>query len=421
MLDRAISDITAYQAWKKLDPGKGFPIDQRFAALPALTKRDIREHFPQGMLPPGADLEGAVARGEVELVSTSGTTDDKVTNIWNQKWWDAAERASWKLNSHTAKITAAEHREAILVNARNVGFISDDADLPFEKRRLARYLYLNEKTDPTRWTSALMRRMVGEINAFQPGILEAAPSLLARLSRFISINRLEVFQPPLVTFTYEYTTLVDFRQIKKAFKGPFASSYGTTETGYVFMQCEAGKYHQNSDFCRVDFQRLGSGQGGPLLGRLLVTPFDNPWNHLVRFDTGDLATLEASGVCPCGRKSGIILSALNGRRASLTLTTRGRLVALSELDGHISRLEGVEEYEVVQTDQRTYELHLVCPKEEEMRLIKEAGRGLKKLYGAEAVIKVGFQPDIAPGSSGKYLVSRALFPIDFEKYLEAGA
>lgn len=418
MLNTALSEIAAYQSWIKFDPGKNFPVDQRFAALPALTKKDIRENFPMGMFPSGTDIESAIAIGEINLVNTSGTTDDKVTNIWNQKWWDASERASWKLNSQATKVMTGEHREAILANPLNVGFISDDVDLPFEKRRLARYLYLNEKTDPTQWTPAFMQRIVEEINSFQPEVLEANPSLLARLSRFISVSKLRVFQPDIITFTYEYNTLSHFRQIKKSFKGPFSSSYGTTETGYVFMQCEAGNFHQNSDFCRVDFQPLKPEHGGPLLGRILVTPFDNSWSYFIRFDTGDLVTLKASDICPCGRNSGMILSSLNGRRANLTLTTQGRLITLSELDRNISDLGGIEEYKLVQIDELTYEMYLACSEKEKTYLSKEAERRLKNLYGTDAVIKVIFKKDIAPESSGKYLVSRALFPIDFEKYLD---
>jgi len=417
-LNTALSKIAAYRHWNKLDPGENFPIDQRFAALPSLTKKDIRDNFPQRLLPAGTDLESAIASGEIELVNTSGTTEDGVINIWNQKWWDASEQASWKLNSYTAKVMTGEHQEAILANPLNVGIISNNVNLSFEKRRLARFLYLNEKTDPTQWTGSLMQRMVDEINSFKPKTLEANPSLLARLSRFISSNNLRVYQPDIITFTYEYNTITHLRQINKAFIGPFSSSYGTTETGYVFMQCEAGNFHQNIDFCRVDFQPLKPEQGGPLLGKILVTPFDNPWNYFIRFDTGDLATLEASGVCPCGRNSGVILSSLNGRWANLTLTRDGRLITLSELDQRMSNLEGVEEYKLIQKDEMTYEILLVCSEEKRIKLIRETKNILKNLYGKDAVVIVILGHDITLERSGKYLISKALFPIDQKIYLD---
>jgi len=100
ILDEALARVAVYQNWKSLDPGPAHDIDARYAALPALTKKEIREHFPLGMLPDGTDLNQGLATGEVCLIDTSGTTADKITNVWNQKWWDASEMSSWKLNSY---------------------------------------------------------------------------------------------------------------------------------------------------------------------------------------------------------------------------------------------------------------------------------------------------------------------------------
>jgi phenylacetate-coenzyme A ligase PaaK-like adenylate-forming protein len=417
-LDTALNQVAVYKAWQKLDPGLKYPVDERFAALPALTKKDIRDNFPQGMLPSNVSLKQGVESGEIGLVETSGTTDDKVTNIWNQKWWDASERASWNLNSDMAKIATGDHREAILVNAWNVGFVSDAVSLPMEKRRLSRFLYLNEKTSPTLWYPGLLERMIEELNIFQPAVLEANPSMLAQLCRYIAAKGKTVFQPGIIVFTYEYPTNFHHRQIRQVFQCPLTSSYGTTETGYVFMQCEKGKFHQNSEFCRVDFQPLQAEHGGPLTGRILATPLQNPWSYYIRFDTGDLAQLEESGKCDCGRNSGLILSSISGRKASLTLTCEGRLVTLHELDCAISTLGRVDEYKLVQAGVVTYELHLVSQRPDKERLSKEATDILKNLYGDKAQISIIFQAAIAAESSGKYLIAKALFRIDLEKYLE---
>ena len=75
-----------------LIPVLEYSADYRFACMPALTKKDIREHFPD-VLPPGLDIAKGIESGQIELVQTSGTTDDKITNLWNQKWWDASEQS----------------------------------------------------------------------------------------------------------------------------------------------------------------------------------------------------------------------------------------------------------------------------------------------------------------------------------------
>ena len=66
----------------------------------------------------------------------------------------------------------------------------------WKKGRPDVFCILNEKTDPLAWTPALMDRMVSEINDFQPVVLEANPSYLARLARYIASKGGSVFQPP---------------------------------------------------------------------------------------------------------------------------------------------------------------------------------------------------------------------------------
>ncbi len=418
VLEKALNQVPAYKSWQAFDPGKEHDIDFRYAMMPVLTKEDIRNRSPQGFVPVDRDVQQSLASKEIELIETSGTINEKVTNIWNQKWWDASERASWKLNSYASKIMTGNHREAILVNPLNVGIKSDDHPLPLEKRRLARFLYLNEKTDTLSWTKEHMDRMVEDLKTFKPEVLEANPSLLAKLCRYIAESKMPVFQPGLIVLTYESPTNLHLKQIKQVFDAPVASSYGTTETGYVFMQCEQGKFHQNTEFCRVDFQPLKPEHGGPFLGRILVTTFNNPWYYIVRFDVGDLVRIDESGSCSCGRKSGLTLSAVEGRTNDVTLTCSGRLVTMRELDNALSELVGIDEYQLRQETPKNYNLHLVTHRINKRVLSQEATDILKKLYGEKAEITVSYEKAIHPETSGKYRVSGALFPIKIDEFID---
>ncbi len=420
ILETALT-LGAYESWRACDPGPDHPIDERYAALPALTKKDIREHFPAGFVPPGKDIKKGLESGEISFVQTSGSSDVvRVTNIWNQKWWDASERASWKLNSHATRLAAEDQPEAILANARNVGFISDDGDLPFEKRRLARFLYLNEKTDPSRWTPEIMDRMIHELDIFKPVILEANPSLLAKLCRYAASMKKSVFQPGLITFTYEYPSSLHLRQIRRVFKTPLASSYGTTETGYIFMQCEAGKFHQNGEYCRVDLQPLKKEHGGPGVGRILVTTFDNPWYYMFRFDVGDLGRIDEEQSCPCGRDSGIIVAAIEGRFINATLDCAGRLVTLRRLDESMGGIRAIDEYRLEQSAPGVYNLHLSSQRRDRDRLGREVKEKLRKVYGKDADISIVYEDFLCPEDSGKYCLAKTLFPLKIEDYLDAG-
>jgi phenylacetate-CoA ligase len=417
-LDTALTEISAYASWRSYDPGPEFSVDYRYRAMPFLTKNDIRNFTAKSFVPPGLDLQKGLDSGEISYVDTSGTTGDKVTNIWNQKWWDASERASWQLNSHAARLATGDHPEAILVNPLNVGIPSDTADLPMESRRLARFLYLSERTGYMTWTTAHMDRMIRELAIFKPVILEANPSLLAKLSRYIYESNQTVYQPGLIVLTYENPTSFHYRQIRRVFSCPTASSYGTTETGYVFMQCEAGKFHQNMEYCRVDFQPLKKEHGGPSLGRILVTPFHNDWYKLVRFDVGDLVRLDTTGKCACGRNEGMILAATEGRTVNITLTVSGRVVTSRELDINLSVIEGIDEFKLEQITPDSYELHVACHTADKQKLTAQATAELKELYGKNAKITVLHEDVIAPESSGKYRLAKTLFPVNIEDYLQ---
>ena len=413
-LDAALSNCDFYRTWQDHDPGKERSIDERFAALPVLTKKDIRENFPAGFVPKGRDLEAALARKEIEYVATSGTTEEKVTNIWNQRWWDRGEQASWKLNKYLSAVATGEHREVILTSAKSVGFLNDEKDLGLNERRLARFLYLNEKSSPHLWKKKHYQRMADELAEYKPDILEANPSYLSRLCFWALRNKVKLFQPKAVVFTYELPLFGQIDLVKKCFDVPCVSSFGATETGYVFIECEHGRLHQNSDFCRVYFEPFSKKHGGPFVGRGLVTTFHNEWYQLVRFDTGDVLRL-AQHKCPCGRSGGYFLQSVEGRLAYCTRGVNGRLVTPAELDRVLFKAADLWSYQLFQSDDKKYLLRL--PLSRSADIVDRLVAALKFLYGKNAKIGLEFNADILPGLSGKYVYSQSRLPLEVKDFL----
>lgn len=412
LLETALASVPGYVSWRRDDPDQMHNIDLRFAAMPILTKEDLRAHFPRGFMYPDRDLEAGLASKDIQFVKTSGSSGEQVTNIWNQIWWNKSEVASWQLNSHACANSTGMPREAILASPLSVGFKSDHGDLPMERRLLDRFLFLNDLADPLAWTDSYMDRMIDEINIFRPATLEANPSLLSKLCRYIIQNNRSVFQPSLIVITYELMSRLHLKNIRAVFNSPLASSYGSTETGYVFMECEAGKLHQNIDFCRVDFQPLKKKHGGPLIGRILVSVFQNPWTAIIRFDVGDLVHIDENQSCPCGRKHGLILSAIEGRTINLTLTTEGLAITQRMADEVISGIDNIQEYKLVQTGPMAYDLYVVCNGSHFHDITLRAYQVLRELYGQDANITVKRVDAFAPEASGKYRLVSAEFGID---------
>jgi phenylacetate-coenzyme A ligase PaaK-like adenylate-forming protein len=375
----------------------------------------MREHFPLGLVANHGNVEEALARDEIEYTFTSGTTSEKVVNLWNQRWWNSAEAASWKLNAHTARLVYPQ-REAKLASALNVG-IHCEEDLPMSHRIMGRVLYLNEKLSVIAWQRRHFERMARELAEYQPVVLEANPSLLARLAYWAMDNGVELYSPAVIVFTYELPSLIHLAAIRRVFRSPFASSFGTTETGFVMMQCEEGAFHQNTEFCRIDFHPCKPQYGGPELGRILVTTFGNPWSSILRFDTGDLVRLHPAGRCACGRHEGFMAQAVEGRAANATFTADGALVTTLALDTALAKHPEIRDYRLEQHGSTRYEL-IVMLTDESPEVQDRVRCALQSVYGQDGEYILTLVATILPGPSGKYRRTQANFEFDPRELFE---
>lgn len=411
-LELALADVPGYAAWRRFDPGPRAPLDARYAALPALTKRELRAHFPAGFVPRQRELGPGLAAGEVEFAQTSGSTGDRVTLVFNPAWWEESERAAWGLNRHARRFADGRHREAVLASPRCVGPGYTPRPLGVGERTIGRHLYVNQKLNPAAWTAADVRRMAREINAYEPVAIEGDPAYLAAFCRRVAASGMNVWQPRIIFLTYTFPSRLYRRQIAEVFRAPQLSSYGSTETGHVFLECEAGRLHQNVEHCRVDFIPWLPRHGGPQRGRILVTVFHNPWFAVLRFDIGDVARLDDRGPCPCGRGQGMVLRAVEGRVSHVTFDRGGNAVSVDDLDARLADVPGLAGWQ------------LELPRPGEMRLRMLAAPGgrrpdgaqararLRELYGESVRVGAAVASSLRHEPSGKIRFVRAGFRSD---------
>ncbi len=415
-LETALHRVAAYKNWQVFDSGSSASIDRRFRTMPTISKQDLRKHTWRKFIPADMDIDAALKTGTIKLVPTSGTIDEQVLNVWYQPWWDAAEAASWHYNSYTAALDLGKHREAILTSPLNTGILAENGVLTLEERLRGRFLYLNEKINPSLWNDQLLERIIEELEIFQPVVLEANPSYLAQVARFAYRHNFRVFQPPVIIFTYENPGILARKQIRRVFRSPLVSSYGSTEAGYVLMECEQGKLHQVSDSCRMDLEFVRPEYGYPYVGRMLLTTLTNPWRSLIRFDVGDLVQVDPSGICKCGRNGGYICKEFAGRTADLTYTTDNYPITTAMVESIINRLEFVADYQVFQRE-NIYHVHIVLEEAANAShtMAEEIIGSLLPLYGKRATIRVHFVPEIASELSGKYRRTRSDIKPDYDK------
>lgn len=411
LLDKAFTHVPLYRQWQQALPSQLDSWTANLDGLPVLTKADMRTQFPLGLMPDWQSLDAGLRSEAIEYTFTSGTTAEKVVNIWDQDWWNRSEVASWKLNSKLAALSYPQ-KQAKLASSLNVG-INCEEDLPFSHRVLGNTLYLNEKTSVLQWQPRHLKRMIDELNDFQPVILEANPSLLARLAYWAVDHQMSVFSPQSIIFTFEFPSAIHLAAIQQVFSSNLVSSYGTTETGFVMEQCEHGLMHQNTDFCRIDFVPLKPEHGGPQLGRIFVTTFDNPWNWIIRFDVGDLVRLHGDGSCQCGRSQGMIVEAVEGRVGNVMFATDGRLVTTKELDDNLAQIGFVRDYHLAQQSRSEYLLEVTLAPDAEHNSTKDRLlAGLQSVFGYDGSYDIQIVADILPGPAGKYRRTQADFDFD---------
>ena len=361
--------------------------------------------MPKGFIPRDIDFKAGIEAGTVELVTTSGTTEDRSSIVWYQRWWDDSEHAAASLHAGLDRVINGHQREAVLTTPLCAGTVCHIGDLPIEERTMGRLLFLNQQADPCRWLPRDMDRMLEELEQFQPELLEADPAYLAILCRYARDQGRSLYNPKFVSLTYEFPSRLHYRQMRRAFpRTPILSSYGSTETGHILTECEHGRFHQNTRFCHLDFQPLKPSYGEPLVGRILVTTLGNPWVSLVRFDVGDLVRLEPHP-CPCGRTGGLTVSRIAGRVRDVTFSRNGRVITVDDLDCIVGETDTLVTYQVEQTGPRDLIFHYVAATGHTPPLATMQA-GLQTLYGPDMRIITRAEAAIPTEQSGKFRLAR---------------
>lgn len=317
----ASDDPTALSAW--------------LASLPAIAKRDLRRGFPKSLVRKSCDLKDAMQKGLVEIIATSGTTENRLQVLWEWSWWDPQEREAMRLNAHVAAAMKDGFREAVLTTPVCGGSTCHIGTLSRAERTIDGMLFLNQVADPTLWNDGELGRMVDEWNDLRPDGVEADPQYLAALCRFAAAHGKAMHAPAFVTLTYEQATRGALKAMARALPSTRVFNlYGATEAGVLFMECTAGRLHHNSRHSHVELLDVGDG-----LARVVVTTLGRIWMPLLRYDIGDLVRV-AEGPCACGRgDDGYLLQRVEGR-ANDAIATAAGLVTPAALDDVVDGADG---------------------------------------------------------------------------------
>jgi phenylacetate-coenzyme A ligase PaaK-like adenylate-forming protein len=415
---RAHAEIPFYakRGRPPIDPSSA--LDDVLRATPLLTKADIRPTLPKQWVPPSVDVKAALASGDIELVETSGSTQERLRILWDKGWWMRQEDRAMRTNPLIARAHRGEfgpYKETILTTPVCGLATCHVGDLPLAERIDEHRLFLNMRPDPTFWREGDMDRMLDELAGHETVGLETDPMYFATLARYAASHGRTIDVKAFAQLTYAFTTRGNVRGIRQAYQGPLLQLYGASEVGVLFMEGADARLHHAPFTTHVELLPCKvATPGAKNVALVVVTTLDRVAQPLVRFVVGDLVQVDPNGAKMFTSVSPIVT--VEGRVQDSVVRPDGAIVTCAAID----RALGACDVAVFQVNQRD-------AARVDVDVVPEAGREKVALEGARAALAPLFEgltldvrtaTAIAAEPSGKFRVARRQFPLDLARSFE---
>jgi phenylacetate-CoA ligase len=362
-----------------------------YREIPALSKKEIVERGHQAFFADYRVIERGLQDKRYEYESTAGTTAGPMTVIMEDGWWAAQTRRAYEAHPLLAPFAHRSYRKCVLAPVGCSSNICPYEDHPFPHRYFDGTVYLNLTSDPFAFPESEWDRIVLEVQAVQPEILEGEPVYLSLLARAALRRKVRVPSLRVVILTYGKASLSHSRRIAAAFPAPQVDLYGSTEAGYLFV---GGAFQDDSRVIDANaFIELAPWrENRPDVFQIFVTTRDREAMPLLRYHTGDIVQK-----LPAGFR-------LLGRERDLYFRPDGSLVSAHEIDAALPENFSCWHWSLVQTGDTRWDFHYVA----DHAAAPEIGPALARVLGEGVRVAMFRRRVIAPAASGKFLLLKPL-------------
>lgn len=365
--------------------------DRSLANLPVITKTDLRAAFPHRLLPPGHSLDELLAQQFVELEHTSGTSEDRLPVVFGRTWWNEQEARALRLNKFIATVLD-EHpnaRRATITSPTCNGLTCPTVWASPTQRTFGNSLFVNLARIPFVLSDAELQRMADEIGAWAPQFLDVDPVHGMWFALFCERHGIKFRSLHFVICSYEFVSVVHRRILTRVFGVPVFNLYGSTETGHLLMENEAGAMKASLDTALLEVVDTDTDGIGPLL----ATTLSNDFMPLLRYRIGDLVQRNEQ---PYGTDY-----IVHGRIRDALTATDGRRVTTWRVDQCFNGLAGFAHYQLRQNADGQARLRYIPdssgPDESTLKqIVTDLEALLKTNITTESV------PTLLPEASGKF-------------------
>lgn len=274
-----------------------------YREIPPLSKGEIINVGHEAFFSDYSQVQKGLDEKRYEYESTSGTTHGPMTVIMEEGWWNAQLLRAYRAHELLAPFAERAHRKCILAPVGCSSNLCPYEDHPFPHRYFDGTVYLNLTSDPFVFPEAEWDRIIAELQAVKPEVLEGEPIYLSLLARAIQRRRVSVPSLRVVILTYGKASLVHSRRIAEAFPVPQVDLYGSTEAGYLFI---GDAFKDNSTVIEENaFVELSPYLGLSDVFQIYVTTRGREAMPLLRYHTGDVVRRTATGYRLLGREGGL--------------------------------------------------------------------------------------------------------------------
>jgi len=380
--------------------GRRFPLHEEalrwscYREIPALSKREIVETGHQSFFDDYREVERGIADRRFEFENTSGTTAAPMTIIMEDGWWAAQTRRAYRASAILRPFAERAHRKCVLAPVGCSSNLCPYEDHPFPHRYFDGTVYLNLSSDPFAFSEAEWDRILVELQATRPEILEGEPVYLSLLARAALRRRVRVPSLRAVILTYGKASVQHGRGIAEAFPAPQVDLYGSTEAGYLFV---GEAFRDDSRVIDENaFIELAPWRPGlPDVFQIYVTTRGREAMPLLRYKTGDVVRRMGAGF------------RILGRDRDLHVRADGTLVSAADVDAALPPDFACWHYCLTQTAADRWDLHYVSDKPAHHGSVDAA---VSRFLGAGVRVNAFRRKSIAPAASGKFSLLRPLAP-----------
>jgi phenylacetate-CoA ligase len=378
--------------------GRRFPLHLEplqwscYREIPALSKREIVETGHQSFFEDYSEIERGLADRRFEYENTSGTTSAPMTVIMEDGWWAEQTRRAYRASPILREFADRPHRKCVLAPVGCSSNLCPYEDHPFPHRYFDGTVYLNLSSDPFAFSEAEWDRIVLELQATRPEILEGEPVYLSLLARAATKRGVKVPSIRAVILTYGKASREHGRRIAEAFPAPQVDLYGSTEAGYLFV---GGAFRGDSRVVddNAFIELVPWREGVPGVHQIHVTTRGREAMPLLRYHTGDIVAGTADGF------------RILGRERDLYFRPDGSLVTATEVDAALPDDFKCWHYCLSQTADNRWDFHYVADETANHRGLE---RALSALLGPGVRVNAFRKKSIPPAASGKFALLKPL-------------